>query len=287
MLRKHMAACLVASALGAIPVLAQTAGSGSASPGSTTAQPGAAGGGATGTTVTPPPGPAGGGAGAAATGAGNINYITRREPDVLRGSNLIGMDIFGANNEDMGEVDDVLVNRSGQVVGLVLGVGGFLGIGETKIAVPMNAVQFRPRQTIAGIPGTGTAGTGGAAGGAGTMGTAGVGAGGTGTAGTAGMGAGGTGTAGMGGTAGTTGTGGVAGTGGAGTAGTSTAGTGATGAGATAGTTDVIVLMVTRDQLRAAPRFEDNVGGAMGAGTGAGPAGGGAPAIGTGTAPRQ
>ena len=282
MLKKHMAACLVVSALVAVPVLAQTAGSGSPSPGSTTAQPGTAGGGATGTTAAPPAGGAGGSTGPAATSAGSISYITRREQDVLRGSDLIGMDIFGANNEDMGEVDDVLVNRSGQVVGLVLGVGGFLGIGETKIAVPMNAVQFKPRQTIAG-----TTGTGGGAGGAGTMGTTGVGAGGAGTAGTAGMGAGGTGTAGMGGTAGTTGTGGVAGTGGAGTAGIGTAGTGATGAGAVAETTDVIVLMVTRDQLRAAPRFEDNAGGATGAGTGAGPAGGGAPATGTGTAPRQ
>jgi sporulation protein YlmC with PRC-barrel domain len=251
MLKKHMAACLVASALVAVPALAQTAGSGSP-----------AGGGATGTTAAPPAGPAGG-AGAAATGGGNISYITRREQDVLRGSDLIGMDLFGANNEDMGEVDDVLINRNGQVVGLVLGVGGFLGIGETKVAVPMNAVQFRPRQTVAG--------TGGGAGGAGT-------------AGTAGMGAGATGTAGTGGTAGTTGTGGMAGTGGTGTAPTGTAGTGGTGAGA-AGTTDVIVLMVTRDQLRAAPRFEDNAGG--GAGTGAGPAGGGTPATGTGTAPRQ
>lgn len=280
MLKKHMAACLVASALVAVPALAQTTGSGSPSSGVPTAQPGAAGGGATSTTAAPSAGPAGSGAGTAATSAGSINYITRREPDVLRGSDLIGMDIFGSNNDDMGEVDDVLINRNGQVVGLVLGVGGFLGIGETKVAVPMNAVQFRPREAI-----TGPAGTGGGAGGAGTAGTAGMGAGGAGTAGTAGMGAGATGTAGTGGTAGTTGTGGVAGTGGAGTARTGTAGTGATGAGAAAGTTEVIVLMVTRDQLRAAPRFEDNAGG--GAGTGAGPAGGGTPATGTGTAPRQ
>jgi sporulation protein YlmC with PRC-barrel domain len=261
MLKKHTAACLVATALAAVPALAQTAGSGSSPAGSPSTQPGATGGGATVTTTAPPASPAGG-AGAAASGAGNINYITRRDQDVLRGSDLIGMDLFGANNEDMGEVDDVLINRNGQVVGLVLGVGGFLGIGETKVAVPMSAVQFRPRPTT-----TGPAGTGGGAGGVGTAGT----------------GAGGTGTAGAGGTAGTTGTGGMTGTGGAGTAPIGTAGTGGTGA--AAGTTDVIVLMVTRDQLRAAPRFEDNAGGATG--TGAGPARGGTPAAGTGTAPRQ
>ena len=260
MLKKHIAACLVGSALVAVPAIAQTSGSGSAASGSSTAQSGAASGGAAGTTAS--------GAG------GNVAYMTRREPGVMRASDLIGTDVYSAANEDMGEVDDVLINRSGQVVGLVLGIGGFLGLGETKVAVPMNAVQLRPRDAVRS--GAGTAGTtGGAAGTAGTTGTAG-----TGAAGTAGTGAAGTGAA-----------GGTAGTGAAGTAGTGAAGTGAAGgtAGTRAGATgadrpDVIVLMVTRDQLRSAPKFEDDARQGTGA---AGTRGGTGTGAGTGTAPRQ
>lgn len=102
-----------------------------------------------------------------------IDYVTRTDPDTLRASDLIGRDVYGADNQDIGEVNDVLLNRNGQVEALVIGVGGFLGIGESNIAVPLQAVRFMGASagTAAGMPATGktdTTGTTGTTGAAGT-----------------------------------------------------------------------------------------------------------------------
>lgn len=67
----------------------------------------------------------------------------------ILGSTLRGTKVYGANNEDVGEVNEVIIDRNGQVVALVVGVGGFLGIGEKDVAVPFRAfdLQDTPRTT--------------------------------------------------------------------------------------------------------------------------------------------
>jgi sporulation protein YlmC with PRC-barrel domain len=49
--------------------------------------------------------------------------------------------VYDPNDSKIGEVMDVLVDREGKATALILGVGGFLGMGEKDVAVPFNAVQ--------------------------------------------------------------------------------------------------------------------------------------------------
>jgi sporulation protein YlmC with PRC-barrel domain len=49
--------------------------------------------------------------------------------------------VYDPNDNKIGEIEDVLVDRSGKATGLIIGVGGFLGVGEKDVAVPFNAVQ--------------------------------------------------------------------------------------------------------------------------------------------------
>jgi sporulation protein YlmC with PRC-barrel domain len=49
--------------------------------------------------------------------------------------------VYDRNDNKIGEIEDVLVDRSGKATGLIIGVGGFLGAGEKDVAVPFNAVQ--------------------------------------------------------------------------------------------------------------------------------------------------
>lgn len=49
--------------------------------------------------------------------------------------------VYDPNESKIGDIDDVLVNKSGQVTGLVIGVGGFLGAGEKDVIVPFTAVK--------------------------------------------------------------------------------------------------------------------------------------------------
>ena len=50
-------------------------------------------------------------------------------------------DVYDPSNHSIGKIDDVLVSESGQISALVIGVGGFLGVGEKDVAVPFSAVK--------------------------------------------------------------------------------------------------------------------------------------------------
>ena len=49
--------------------------------------------------------------------------------------------VYDPNDSKIGEIMDVLVDREGKATALIVGVGGFLGMGEKDVAVPFNAVQ--------------------------------------------------------------------------------------------------------------------------------------------------
>jgi sporulation protein YlmC with PRC-barrel domain len=53
--------------------------------------------------------------------------------------------VYDPGDNKIGEIMDVLVDKDGKVVALVVGVGGFLGMGEKDVAVPFNAVQFKTK----------------------------------------------------------------------------------------------------------------------------------------------
>ena len=50
--------------------------------------------------------------------------------------------VYDPQDNKIGEVMDVLVDREGKATALIIGVGGFLGAGEKDVAVPFNAVQI-------------------------------------------------------------------------------------------------------------------------------------------------
>jgi hypothetical protein len=66
-----------------------------------------------------------------------------------RASKLVGVDVYNDQNERLGEIDEVLIDPSGRVAGIVIGVGGFLGMGERNVAVAFDKLKFvnEPRQT--------------------------------------------------------------------------------------------------------------------------------------------
>jgi sporulation protein YlmC with PRC-barrel domain len=49
--------------------------------------------------------------------------------------------VYDPHQNKIGDVDDVLLDKSGKVTALIIGVGGFLGAGEKDVAVPFSAVK--------------------------------------------------------------------------------------------------------------------------------------------------
>jgi sporulation protein YlmC with PRC-barrel domain len=84
-----------------------------------------------------------------------------------RTSKVVGLKVYNDNNESLGSINDLLMDKGGSIKAVVLGVGGFLGMGEHLVAVPLDKVKFVTEPvTYSGTASTGGGSTGGAAGGA-------------------------------------------------------------------------------------------------------------------------
>ena len=59
-----------------------------------------------------------------------------------RASKLMGLDVYNDNNEKLGDVNEIILDKSGKVTAVVIGVGGFLGMGEHDVAVSMDKLKF-------------------------------------------------------------------------------------------------------------------------------------------------
>jgi sporulation protein YlmC with PRC-barrel domain len=112
MLAKYMTAGLAASALFATVAFAQT-------PSATTDKPAA-------TTSTPAP-----------ASPSNASYHGD-----WRASKMVGLSVYNNNNESIGSINDLLTDKSGNIKAVVIGVGGFLGVGEHLVAVAFDQIKF-------------------------------------------------------------------------------------------------------------------------------------------------
>jgi hypothetical protein len=74
--------------------------------------------------------------------SGMVDYVPAQTEGQWLASNFIGETVRGTNDENIGEINDILVDKGGNVVAAVIGVGGFLGIGEKDVAVPFSALQI-------------------------------------------------------------------------------------------------------------------------------------------------
>jgi sporulation protein YlmC with PRC-barrel domain len=65
---------------------------------------------------------------------------------------LIGVDVYNEANETIGNIEELILDKSGKVEHVVLGVGGFLGMGEHYVAVAFDKLKWvneRVRSTTA------------------------------------------------------------------------------------------------------------------------------------------
>jgi|ERR1700675_1779182 sporulation protein YlmC with PRC-barrel domain len=59
-----------------------------------------------------------------------------------RASKLAGLSVYNDNNESVGSINDLLTDKTGNIKAVVIGVGGFLGVGEHLVAIPFDKVKF-------------------------------------------------------------------------------------------------------------------------------------------------
>lgn len=59
-----------------------------------------------------------------------------------RASKLVGLSVYNDSNENLGSISEILVDNSGKINAVVIGVGGFLGVGQHDIAVSFDKLKW-------------------------------------------------------------------------------------------------------------------------------------------------
>ena len=81
-----------------------------------------------------------------------------------RTSKLVGLSVYNSSNESIGSISDLLTDKSGNIKAVVIGVGGFLGVGEHLVAVAFDQIKFAdqplpPTTTSSTMPPSSTSST--------------------------------------------------------------------------------------------------------------------------------
>jgi len=82
-------------------------------------------------------------------------FFTAQQPkQYLAADLLLKAKVHDADGKIFGDVEDLIINENNQVEGVIIGIGGFLGMGEKRIGVRYSALQFTNKdgKTVVSLP---------------------------------------------------------------------------------------------------------------------------------------
>jgi sporulation protein YlmC with PRC-barrel domain len=71
-----------------------------------------------------------------------LRWTTEQAAGQWRGTKLIGLNVYNNDNEKIGGITEIIVDESGKLDAVVVGAGGFLGLGEHDVAVPYDQITW-------------------------------------------------------------------------------------------------------------------------------------------------
>ena len=74
--------------------------------------------------------------------SGSAKFLDAQKSSDLLASNLIGQPVVNVKNEAIGNINDLVTDDNGKVVAVLVGAGGFLGLGEKDLAVPFEDLKI-------------------------------------------------------------------------------------------------------------------------------------------------
>ncbi len=70
-----------------------------------------------------------------------IHFVDKQNSSEVLGTDFIGTPVLTKNNQQIGKISNLVFDQDGRIELAVIGVGGFLGIGEKEVAVPFDSVK--------------------------------------------------------------------------------------------------------------------------------------------------
>ncbi len=74
--------------------------------------------------------------------AGAVEFSSSMSADEMLASKVTGMTVYNSAGEELGDINDIVVDNTGKPSVFIVGVGGFLGIGEKDVGVPFDNLTF-------------------------------------------------------------------------------------------------------------------------------------------------
>jgi hypothetical protein len=74
--------------------------------------------------------------------SGGTQFLLKQESADYLASNLIGKSVYNSQDEVIGDINDLVSDESGKIIGVLLGSGGFLGIGEKDVAIRFEELKL-------------------------------------------------------------------------------------------------------------------------------------------------
>ena len=87
----------------------------------------------------------------------SAQFLNEQKADDILASTIIGKSAVNSQDEAIGDVNDLVTDRSGKILAALIGVGGFLGIGEKDVAVRFEDINAKvvlnvSKETLASAP---------------------------------------------------------------------------------------------------------------------------------------
>jgi sporulation protein YlmC with PRC-barrel domain len=77
------------------------------------------------------------------------SWMTHEAQGQWRASKLIGLNVYNNDKEKVGDISELVVDQAGKIEAVVVGAGGFLGLGEHDVAVPYGQITWSDQPVTA------------------------------------------------------------------------------------------------------------------------------------------
>jgi len=84
-----------------------------------------------------------------APSTGTNVVVTVDAKNAVLASKFIGTTVYSSANENVGDINDIVFDDKGSIQAVIIGVGGFLGMGEKDVAMPLNKITVTRDETNA------------------------------------------------------------------------------------------------------------------------------------------
>ena len=81
---------------------------------------------------------------ASSDAAGKAHFVAKQTQDQWLATKFKGTDVIGTDDKKIGDVSDILFDKDKKIIAYIVGVGGFLGIGQKDVAIAPDSFQMVP-----------------------------------------------------------------------------------------------------------------------------------------------